>query len=492
LAPADSSGSSRRGAFDGPGAETAGLILLALLITASLVFDFFTPAVIALAGVGLLVLAAGSAFRVFAFSLGLMMVFTVGELSAAQFGFGFFILRIDEYLLLAFLAYYLLAVADGRAAGHVGRGFLPGLILLFLALSGISMLRGFASGSKPDEVWSLRTFLGYAVFFPACWITADPDMREKLWKVLLVSGTLAGAAVLFKAVTGIGEGVIMTETTGVRVGSRIPNIAAAMMVVLVARIWKAPAKPPMILAIPSLILMAISVLISQTRGLWAGTLLSLAAAWFLSLFRKEHGKPLTKRLVVSLSLIAGLVVAGIVAASVLGVLSTSDLSRRVQGEETSYPIDVSLLSRLLSWAAILKEVQGPALLYGNGIGSTITYFKPEFSEVRTMSFIDGSYWQTLLDMGLVGVISLAAIYVASIASAARLFLRTGNESRASVALGIFCALIVIMTASQLSSVLTNYSYTVVWALMLAMLHLEWRAERAVLAVQTQAPPCSGA
>jgi hypothetical protein len=459
------------------GLETAGAAFIALAVSLSLVFDFFAPAVAVLAGLLILPLVVGSAMRMLVLSAALMSVLTVEELSVAQFGVGLFVFRIDEFLLMGTLAYYLFALADGRTSGMVGRGILPVLVALFLAMSAFSVLRGLAEAASPDSIWGLRTFFGYAFFFPGCWLASDPEAKDRLWKALLVVGALAGGAVMFRAMTGIGEGVFLTGVSGLRVISRAPNVAAVMMVILVARIWKSPKRPPLILAAPALVVMAVAVILSQTRALWGGTLLALAGAWFLNLFRAETGKPMAKRLVVSLTMLAGLVVAGVVAVSMLGILSASDLSTRVQGEGAGYPIDISLLSRLLSWAAILQGMDGPSLLIGHGLGATVTYFKPEFDSMRTMYFIDGSFWQVLQNMGLAGVFLLASIYVWSAVSSARLFLRTRDDTRASAALGIFCALVVLLVTAQLGSVLTNYLYTVIWSLLLALLHVEWLAEK---------------
>jgi len=458
--------------------------VIAVLVCASLFANLFTPVVLAAGGIALLILTAGSPMRVFTLSIGLMSVFTAGELAVVRLGLGFAVLQIDEMFLLAFFFYYAMAVADGKAE-RTGAGLLPFSIAAFLLLALISAARGFAQGAGRDDIWSLRTLFGYAAFFPCCWLASEPRARERLWTVLFVSATLAGVSVVFRAMTGLGQGVFLTETSGLRVVTRAANITAVMMVALVARIWKAPRKPPIVLAVPAIVVMAASVLLSQTRALWAGTLLALAAAWFLSLFRRERGRPLARRLVVSLSLLAGLIAAGVLAVSMLGLLSTTDLTQRAVGvDETAYPIDVSLLSRLLSWAAVLKEVYGPALLFGKGLGASITYFKPEFAEMRTLSYVDGSFWQTLLDMGLTGVLALAALYAAALVSSARLFLRTADQRRASVALGVFCGSVVLAVAAQMSSVITNYSYTVIWALILAILHLEWRAER-----RCAEPPC---
>ncbi|KZD17423.1 MAG: hypothetical protein AO394_05640 [Candidatus Fermentibacter daniensis] len=93
-----------------------------------------------------------------------------------------------------------------------------------------------------------------------------------------------------------------------------------------------------------------------------------------------------------------------------------------------------------------------------------------------MSFIDGSFWQVLLDMGLIGVAGLGLIFSLALIQSARLFLTTPDIERASRAMGVFCSLILLLVASMMSSVLTNYNYVALWAVLLALLQSERNRE----------------
>lgn len=220
-------------------------------------------------------------------------------------------------------------------------------------------------------------------------------------------------------------------------------------------------------------LMVACLVISSTRALWGGVVLAVAAAWILGLFRKGGVPGGIGRHVGLLTIAALSAFAAIGIVSTLGIISTSQMASRVEGGGSySLPIDIGLLSRLISWATILDGAGPAALLAGRGIGAEITYFKPEFGDVWTMSFVDGSFWQVLLDMGLTGVASLGLVFGLALIQSARLFLSTPDIERASRALGVFCSLILLLVASMMSSLLTNYNYVALWAVLLALLQSE--------------------
>jgi hypothetical protein len=82
-------------------------------------------------------------------------------------------------------------------------------------------------------------------------------------------------------------------------------------------------------------------------------------------------------------------------------------------------------------------------------------------------------------MGAIGVVVLLGIFVSALVKAARLFLRTDSRVRAGMALGLFCAIIMLLFAAGFASVITNYRYTVLWACLLAILQTEWIREESL-------------
>jgi hypothetical protein len=316
--------------------------------------------------------------------------------------------------------------------------------------------------------------------YTALWLLGDERRIDPLWKLLLASALVAGAFFFFKGLTGYGEGVQYLYSSGLRIGSRQANVFAVVLLMLLAKSWLSPRRPPAVLALPAAVLMAVCLVISSTRALWGGVVIAAALAWILGLFRRGGVPGGIGRHVRLVTRAAVAVIVAVTAVTSLGIISTSQMANRIEsGGSSTIPIDIGLLSRLISWTTILDGA-GPAdLLFGRGTGAEITYFKPEFGEIWTMSFVDGSFWQTLLNSGLAGVVSLGLLYGTSTVSAARLFLRTGDLERASRALGVFCSLILLLVASMMGSLLTNYNYTALWAVLLAILQTERNREKRV-------------
>ena len=166
--------------------------------------------------------------------------------------------------------------------------------------------------------------------------------------------------------------------------------------------------------------------------------------------------------------------------SALGIISAADIAERTGNESGSYITDSSVMSRLLSWLAVIDRLDSHHALLGRGLGATITYFKPEFGELRTLWYVDSSYFQMALNMGLTGVIILVGLFTSALIRSAKLFLRTGSRGRAGRALGIFCAVVMLLFASGFASPLTNYRFTILWTFILALLQTEIILERRVV------------
>ena len=234
--------------------------------------------------------------------------------------------------------------------------------------------------------------------------------------------------------------------------------------------WKR--RPPLLLILPAILVMGGAIVLSQTRGLWGGILLALAAAWILNLFRKDPGVRLGRKMIISITVLAIFIGLVVMTVSTLGIISAADIAERTGNESGSYITDASVMSRLLSWLAVIERLDSSHALLGRGLGESITYFKPEVGEVRTMTFVDSSYFQTALVMGVTGVIFLIGLFISALIRSAKLFLRTRSSSRAGRVLGIFCAVVMLLFASGFASPLTNYRFTILWAFILALLQTE--------------------
>ncbi len=456
----------------------AGLIIIGLVMIASMIYGKFFIGVAILVIPGILFLLAGSPIRVFSFIVGLQIILTVTQLSATQLYLGFINLRVDDLLTIWFLWLWLISLPD-RSMRGIKAGPQGYLISIFVFLIVIAAFRGYSAGNTPAFIGiHIKTFGAYFLYFPLLWVLSDDKARELAWRVLLTSATIGGFIFVIKGVFGSGEGVYYRDETGLRIGTRQPNAFGVVLLLFTGKLWKSwKTRPPIILILPAMLFMGTALILSQTRGLWGGVLLALASAWILNLFRKRDNIPLGKRMIVSLTVLAGFVILIVFSISAMGILSAADIAQRTGNESGNYLTDVSVLSRLISWGAVIERISGSYMLMGRGFGSTITYFKPEIGEVRTLFSVDSSYFQTALAMGITGVVVLLSIFLNAVIRAAKLFFRTADSKRAGTALGIFCALIMLLFASGFASVLTNYRYTIIWMYLLALLQVEINREK---------------
>jgi hypothetical protein len=423
------------------------------------------------------VLIAGSPLRTFALLLAVHLVFTIQNLECYTLWAGIARIRPDDVLALWVLVLWMSAAIDGETRNMECRttGM---LVVAFFALICIAFLRGYLAGRNIEDLSiQFKTFGGIIFFFPAMWILKRRESVGVLWIVLLTAAVIAALVFMYKGVTGTGAGVYYREATGLRIGTRQPNAIAAVMLTLVAVMWKAPRKPPLIIVIPSIIAMTGAVILSQTRALWVGLMAALTAGWILNLFRKEAGIGLARKLITaSLSAVLMLVLT-LFTISHMGILSVEDVAERTAAESGNYLLDTSMMQRLIAWSSLLGQVNGSEVLVGEGFGSKITYLDLYFMKPRSMFFVDSSYMQTYLNMGLVGVFALLLLYVSVIVAAARLFLKTSDRRRSAIALGVFMALTAIMVTALTGSVLTNYRFTILWIGLAAVVVTEVRRER---------------
>lgn len=472
--------SAAAGRLRRPGPETAGLLAAWVLLVAGLVLDRFMVSFAVFAGACIFVMTIGSSFRTMLLAFGMQILLSLGELEAIQSSLRIPFLRLDELLLLWSVFLWMVAVADGRG-GTLRRGSIGSLITAFILIVIAGSLRGLASGYPRPEVFYLsRTYLGYLVFFPAFWLMQDRKRNGMLMSTLLALGIGAGVIFLVKGLTRSGEGVYFFSSSGMlRIVSRQPNAFGVILMLLVTRLWIIPRSLYLPVAIPGLVVMAIGLLLCGTRTLWGGGLLAIAVSWILVIVRGGGVPGGRRRQIWILVVVGALIALTVYLVSALGIITTSQMASRFdKGAGTGLPFDLGLLSRLLSWSAVIETLGPGGLLLGRGIGATITYFKPEWGALWTMNFVDGTFWQVLLNLGLVGVAVLAALYISGMVQAAGLFLRTADLTRAATALGIFCALLFLSFASMMSSLLTNYSYTALWAMLFALLQVEVSREAA--------------
>lgn len=451
------------------------LLIIALTLITAMITDHFLVGVLILLVPGVLLLIGGSPIRISLLVFIMHLLVPIGRLRQASIGG----LRSDEILLLLIVGLWLLSLPDRSMKGiRIGKqGY---FLIAFLVLFAISVYRGLNLGRSTESlIEQFRTFGAYFMYFPLLWIFSNEDNVRWIWKALLVSSVVGSIILLGKGYFMYGSGLIIRETTGLRVIDRQQNAFAAVMLMYIGRIWKgATRKTVLVFAVPIITVISGAIIISQTRGLWYGILVALASAWLLNLFRKKDDTKLGKKLITSLTALAIVVILAVFTVSALGILSTTELSERTGTDTGSYLTDTSTLSRLVAWNAILEELSGSAIITGKGAGAMYTCYRPDLRGVVTLYYVDSSYFQIALVMGLLGVFCLLGIFLTTALRAAKLFLSTDNQVRAGIALGLFSATVMLLFASIFASVLTGYRFTTsLWMFIPALLQNEILREK---------------
>ncbi len=458
-------------------AVTAGLLLTAVLLAAGVAADMFALVVAAAAGLGAAILVVGSPYRTMLAALGLQICLSLAMLDTAAFYAGPVLVRLDTVALAWVLLVWAAALADG-ARIPARPGLTGWLAAAFTALAAVATVQGLVTGNDPEVVFRFAlTYAGYLFLFPFLWILCSTrDPLPRLVRMLVLFAGVAGLSYVIAGITGEGMGLYY-RPTGMRIATRQPNAMAVVLVMLGGLLWRSPrSAPSLLLSVPAAVLMVAGILLSQTRGLWLGMACAVGFMFLVGLFKRERETAGPGRQVLSLLVFGILVGAGVFLVGALDLLSTGQLAQRTASESGSYLFDVAILSRFISWGAVLDKLQGAALLFGHGFGETITYFKPEMGMMWTMAGVDGALFQTALVAGISGVAVLALLYVAGVVDGARLFLGSAHSGRAALALSCAGGMVVVAVASLFASPATNYRYTVLWALLFAIVrylrHLE--------------------
>lgn len=422
---------------------------------------------------GILFLLAGSPVRILMSVFALQIILTITQLDVTTI----WLFRADDLLTILFLWLWILSLPD-RSMSGISIGKQGVFIIIFLVLLAVSAYRGYSAGHNIVFIfYQIKTFGPYFLYFPLLWVLSDEKNSRWLWKLLLVSAVICGLIYTIKGFMRWGEDVYIRETTGVRVTTRQPNAIGAIMLIYIGRLWKDwKERPALILVIPALILMSSAVLLSQTRGIWGGCILALAAAWILNLFRKKDNIRMSRKLIVSITTLAVLIALMVFAISAMGILSATDIAERTS-ESSNFVTSTSTLSRLIAWNTILEDLRGTSMITGKGLGAVYTCFRPDVGAVITVYYVDSSYFQIALNMGLVGVLVFLCIFMITLVGAVKLFIITDNRLRAGISLGVFCAVIMLLFASGFASVLTHYRFTMLWAFLPALLQTEIMREK---------------
>ena len=447
----------------------AGFVVIGILVAAGV----FTNTIYLIAGGLVAALFAGMFLayppRLAAMLFGVQIVFTTAFLGGFSVYAGPFRIGMDDLLQLWIFSLWVGAFIDGdgrTASNRSGR-----LILVLVILSVLAFFRGLLAGFEAETAAIfLKTMLGYLFFFPAMWILKDRQNMKILVTTVLVASVLAAIWIIFKGFIG-GEGVYLRETSGLRVSSREVNVVVVGLFLLAMLLWKRNKSVPLLPGIAVVLIMGASILLGQSRALWLAVAAGALMAFIADMSRVEKGSFRLGRLFSRVLLLVVFIAGSIAFVAAAGLLSAGDVAARSGGADGGLAGDVSLWARFLSWWEILRTVTASpfALIFGTGFGSKITYFRPDLLTIVSIPYVDGSFFQLLLNLGLSGSLVLALLYAGGIAGSFRFTIKADSQRTTVLALWLTASFTALTIAALSGSLITNYRFTCLWAFMFAVL-----------------------
>jgi hypothetical protein len=450
-------------------ASLTGFILIGILIALGIITDtvFFIAGGLAAALLAGMFLAYPP--RLAAMLFGVQIIFTTTFLEMFSIYIGPFRTTADDALQLLIFFLWLGAVIDGN--GRVGSTSSGKLILLLVTLSVLAFFRGIQGGSEAQTAAIfLKTMLGYLFFFPAMWILKNRENMKILAGTILAGAVIAAVWIILKAYIG-GDGVYIRETSGLRVSSREVNVVMIGLLLMSMLLWKRHSSVPLLTGIASLPVMGAAILLGQSRAIWiaaaAGALIAFIADMTIAGEGGFRLSRLLSRIIMLLVFIAG----AVAFVSAAGLLSAADIAARGGGADGGLAGDVSLWSRFLSWWEIIVQVTASPItfIFGTGFGTNITYFRPDLLTMVSIPYVDGSFFQLLLNLGLSGTVLLAFLYAGGIGGSFRFATHSVSKRNTILALWLTASFTALTITALSSSLITNYRFTCIWAFMFAVL-----------------------
>lgn len=450
-------------------AALAGFVIIGIFVVAGLVTD----SVFLIAGALILALLAGMFLayppRMAAMLFGIQIVFTTSFLNGFTAYVGPFNIGVDDLLQLWIFFLWFGAFIDGN--GRTPRTKSGKLILVLIAMCFLAFFRGILAGYDLEtSAHFLKIMLGYLFFFPAMWILKDRKNMKILIVTFLVSSVIAALWIILKGYLG-GDGVYIRDTSGLRVSSQEANVVMVSLFLVAMLLWKKHKSISLFSGITILLTMGAAILLGQSRALWLAVAAGVLIAFVADMSRAEEGGFKISRLISRILLLLIFVGGSIAFVAATGLLSAGDVVARGGGADGGFTGDVSLWARYLSWWEILRVVtKSPfTLIFGAGFGADITYFRPDLVARVSIPYVDGSFFQMLLNTGLSGSITLALLYANGISGSFRSAIKSYNQRDVVLSLWLSASFTALTIAALSASLITNYRFNCLWAFMFALL-----------------------
>lgn len=205
----------------------------------------------------------------------------------------------------------------------------------------------------------------------------------------------------------------------------------------------------------------VALVLTQTRAAWGGAIVAVLS--YLAL--RGHRSALA-RVAAALTIVAAAgIVVGLVAGSTVGL--PTYLTRGEGAENLA-----SLGWRLPMWSEAMNVwMSRPITGHGYYVGHRLGEYADAFAQLETyfhaeMAFIDGAYVETLLDLGIIGLVPLGSLAVSAALESIR-YIRSNSPDRLAVVAAIILWSLIIDSVLSYSWQTPSYQGALLLALALA-------------------------
>jgi hypothetical protein len=207
------------------------------------------------------------------------------------------------------------------------------------------------------------------------------------------------------------------------------------------------------------------VFISQQRGLWVGTLISLVILFFLSLSKKGEGRKkaiLIFIIVASLSFLILTVIKKLFSAFGIATLMMRALTFR------NLSLDPSLMIRRIEIGRAWEQCKD-FFIIGTGLGSNIR--RAAMGTTITWDTVDNSYFFLIWKTGILGLLIYLTMVFIFLKDALFVFKKDQNVEHQIIAASSIAGFIGLMAIAFTNSCLVMYRFNVIWASLFAIVEI---------------------
>ncbi|MFV1979667.1 MAG: O-antigen ligase family protein [Rhodothermia bacterium] len=297
------------------------------------------------------------------------------------------------------------------------------LIVVLLALvtvyGGIGLAFGAPASAVVVEIQSWTMLLFY---FP---VKETIERRDNGLKWLLITLTWLGIVVVLRNVWQLGQLLLeMTSIWQITIQGRVVANELIMIVpgfLFLVLAIEAPRRWVRIGFFALFLTMSFGLMMTQGRGNWLGFAFGLVILFLVSDGRMRR----------SMLMWASLAVAGSLALIFLlfqehAIIIVSGLINRVLSIGSATSRDLSFLSRIIEWEAVLGDIKNNPIL-GYGMGVSISYFDITRSVTMERPWIHNGYLGVWFKYGIAGLGLLLGMTFLSIRTAYVVTRRAGTE-----------------------------------------------------------------